>query len=170
MRSLRGGEQQAAADALREAFTRGTFSRWIHSDEVTRAAGLAAMFTDVLANLPPGAQVDVTGDVDAIAIWQPPGSDVRSSPPPDARPAVVEMFSRLNAATPGQPFWYLMFLGARTAGAGGGTALMQHRADLRPAALWTDSEQNVAFYERHGFRPLSCEEGDGVKIYWLWRP
>ena len=169
VRSLRAGEEQAAAYVLRDAFTRGTLSRWVDPVEAVRAAGLEGMFTELLSHLPPGAEVDVTGDLDAVAIWQPPGSEVHSPPPPHARPEVAEAFARINAATPPQPFWYLMFLGARAGGAGGGTALLQHRATLRPAALWTDSERNVAFYERHGFGVLSRADADGVSTWWLWR-
>lgn len=169
VRSLREGEQQAAAGTLRDAFARGTLSQWISPDESERRAGLEAMFTDLLTHLPAGTVVDVTDALDAVAIWQPPGGEVHSPPPPRARPEVADMFGRINAATPPQPFWYLMFLGARTAGTGSGTALMQHRADHRPAALWTDCEENVAFYARHDFRPLSREDSDGVSTWWLWR-
>lgn len=169
VRSLRAGEEQAAAYVLRDAFMRGTFAKWISPVEEDRMAGLEAMFTEVLAQLPPGAEVDVTDALDAVAIWLPPGSEVHSPPPPHARPAVEDMFRRINAAAPSQPFWYLDFLGARTAGTGSGTALMQHRAGLRPAALWTNSEDNVAFYAGHGFRVLSREDGDDVSTWWLWR-
>jgi len=169
VRSLRAGEEQAAAYALRDAFARGTFSRWVSPDSAERSAGLEAMFTGLLTHLPPGAEVDVTEDLDAAAIWLPPGSDVTTPPPPQARPAVLERFGRINAAIPNQPYWYLMFLGARTPGAGNGTALMQHRAELRPAALWTDCEENVMFYARHGFGSLSRDDAGGVSTWWLWR-
>lgn len=169
MRDLRDSDQQEAAHTLRDAFARSTFSQWIHPVEAERLAALERMFGHVLSHLPPGAEVDVTDGLGAVAIWLPPGSDVHNTPPPGARPAVLEVFSRINATTPAQPFWYLQFLGAKVPGAGGGTALMEHRAELRPAALWTDSEANVRFYGRYGFRPVRREEPDGVSFSWLWR-
>ncbi len=130
---------------------------------------MGAMFSELVSTPPPGAEIDVTDGIGGVAIWLRPGSVVHGSPPVGARAHVRQMFALLDQAAPTQPFWYLMFLGARTPGAGIGTALLQHRAECLPSALWTGSHANVGFYKSRGFRTISHHEVDGTSTWWLWK-
>jgi ribosomal protein S18 acetylase RimI-like enzyme len=64
--------------------------------------------------------------------------------------------SALDALHPAEPHWFLSLLGTEPAlqGRGLGGALLEHglaRAGGVPVHLDTDSERNVAWYERFGF-------------------
>ncbi|KAJ3103517.1 hypothetical protein HK100_004191, partial [Physocladia obscura] len=79
-------------------------------------------------------------------------------PPPSAplfRPEVLALLDCVNATSPPLPYVYLALLGVPESGRGIGSALL--KAGLASAAtrypglrvaLWTDSEVNVAFYEK----------------------
>jgi len=171
VRSLRPGEEPAAAVALCDAFDRDLLARWIYPEARRRRDRMGSMFTELVTDPPPGAVIDVTDDLDAVAIWQPPGSDVHRPPPPDTAEDVVRLFGAVGTAMPAQPFGYLMFLGSRTPGVGNGSALLRHRLALveGPTALWTGSPANVAFYESHRFRVLSRHDAVGASAWWMLR-
>jgi GNAT superfamily N-acetyltransferase len=114
------------------------------------------------------------GSLQGVAIWLPPGAFPR-----DARrklralPALLSVLARapgsfgrftrlgteLEAMFPSDPVWYLEILGVRPEGQGSGVGSLLVRdglaradADGLPAYLETARPQNVAFYERFGFR------------------
>jgi GNAT superfamily N-acetyltransferase len=174
VRALAEGEQSRVADTLAEAFQRDPLAGWLHPDPDERRATMGRRFQALLQDLPTGAVVEVTDDLGAAAIWLPPGSDLGNDAGPDSPAAVQEVFARVSALEPPQPFWYLEFLGARVRGAGGGSALLRHRLPLvdaagLPTALWTGAEANVGFYARHGFRVLHQLDFEGAGAWWLWR-
>ena len=180
VRAIRPGEEPAVAAALADAFQRDAFAIWLLPDPDERRAVLGGMFGGLVRGAPAGAILEVTDDLDAAALWLPPGTDVTSSPPPGSSAAVVDpfavndAFARVNAAIPPQPYWYLHFLGARTLGAGGGSALLRQRqretdAAGLPTALWTAAEVNLRFYAKNGYRVLERLDFDGASAWWLWR-
>jgi ribosomal protein S18 acetylase RimI-like enzyme len=79
---------------------------------------------------------------------------------------------------PQEPHWYLAVLGTDPAhqGEGVGSALVRHVLDDpanagEPAYLETETEANVPFYERHGFRvvgELDVPSG-GPHLWLMWR-
>lgn len=70
IRPLEPGETSAAVAALVDAFERDPLSRWLFPDGETRRATHAELFGGLIAQT--SAVVDVTGDLDAAAIWLPP--------------------------------------------------------------------------------------------------
>ncbi len=77
---------------------------------------------------------------------------------------------------PGEPFWYLDHIAveADQRGSGVGTALIQHGLafadrDGVPAFLETGRPENVAYYERRGFRTTSDGSipGGGPHIWFM---
>ena len=117
--------------------------------------------------------VRVDGRLGAVAIWLAPGAHpvswgrmARMLPAwgaaallhPRAVPRLVRAPPALDALHPAEPHWFLSLLGCDPAlwGRGLGAALVEHglrraAADGVPVHLDTDSERNVAWYERFGF-------------------
>lgn len=158
---------------LAHAFQRDAFTTWLLPSETYRREAMGKIFADLLSAPPRGVAVDVTDDLDAAAIWVAPRSEA-AVPSPPIVPRVFDAFRRIDAATPAQPFWYLQFLGARTPGLGGGSALLRARQALTdgarmPTALWTGAEMNLIFYRKLGYHVLERLELDGVTVWWLWR-
>jgi GNAT superfamily N-acetyltransferase len=115
--------------------------------------------------------VFVTAEGDAAAIWKAPGKwklgglEVFKQTPlvlSTLRTGVLRGLGVLNAMEakhPTDPHWYLAVLGTapEAQGKGKGSALMQpilDRCDTEglPAYLESSKEENVPFYERHGFK------------------
>jgi hypothetical protein len=169
IRPIAPGEQAEVVAVLTEAFHRDPLGERLYPDPIRRRAGNFSFFSELLAELEPGAIVDVTDECDAVAIWHAPGVKLHISGGPDASPPVAALFAAVAAATPPQPFWYLGFLAARQRGAGAGSALLRHRLATidGPVALWTGNEANLAFYARFGLRPVSEHRAEGVSAWWL---
>ena len=79
---------------------------------------------------------------------------------------------------PKELHWYLAVLGTDPAhqGEGVGSALVRHVLDDRantgePAYLETETEANVPFYERHGFKVIGELDvsGGGPHLWLMWR-
>jgi ribosomal protein S18 acetylase RimI-like enzyme len=109
----------------------------------------------------------------AVAVWLAPGAhpapwgrQARMLPEllavallhPRAVPRLLRAPPALDALHPPEPHWFLSLLGTEPAlwGRGRGAALVEHglrraAADGVPVHLDTDSERNVAWYERFGF-------------------
>ena len=172
VRDLRPGEEQAAAAALTDAFQRDALAAWLWPEPATRTALLGGMFHELVTSPPPGALIEVTDDLDGVAIWLRPGSDIVVDAPPECRAEVAELIGQVGQAVPEQPFWYLEFLGSRTLGAGNGSALLRHRFAAignEATALWTGAEVNLSFYGKNGYRALSRHDAAGASAWWMWR-
>lgn len=127
-----------------------------------------------------------------VAIWLPPGKQfgLRESLI-QARymagfirltrqtPALIRLFSTLEKVRPPTPHYYLRLLGVRPElqGQGLGSALMQPvltQCDELgiPAYLETETEANVRYYEKRGFRVLrEIPVQPGALTMWtMWRP
>ena len=88
-----------------------------------------------------------------------------------------EVFVRLSLEHPNLPHWYVGTLGVAPEAQGTGTggtllAALLRRADAEgsPVYLETDRRENVAFYERRGFRVEGELELLGVPVWRMWRP
>jgi len=134
--------------------------------------------------------VTVDDDVAAAAVWRPPGH--WKVGPLDMVPAIpsmlyalrgrarvaMGMLTAIEAAHPTEPHWYLEILGTRKAdqGKGRGSAVLApvlERCDAEgvPAYLESSKEQNIPFYERHGFRVTGeITPPRGAPTLWsMWR-
>jgi GNAT superfamily N-acetyltransferase len=129
------------------------------------------MFSRDIAS--PEAVVDVTDDLDGVAIWYPPGRypEPGEDATPAARAGSSALLEAIETARPPGRFWFLAFLGARTPGRGAGSALVRHRLAriTGSSALWTGNEANLDFYARFGFRAESLHEAPGACAFWLIR-
>lgn len=169
VRPMATGEEDAVADVLTTAFDRDPLAQWFFPDAAIRQAAYRQLFEQATRELAPGALVDVTDTLDAAAIWNPPGHVPSWTPPPNTTPAAATLFAALEASMPPPPFWYLEFLGARTSGSGGGSALMRSRlANLSgPIAFWTANEANLDFYQRFGCTLAGRADAPGIRAWWL---
>ena len=170
VRTMLLGEEETVAAVLVEAFDRDPLAQWLYPDRDRRRSNLHKLFSNILLSPPLGAAIEVTANLDAVAIWLPPNSKLDSEPPDTASEAQA-LFALIEEATPDIPFWYLAFIGVKTSGTGSGSALMQHRLNIiRGAiALWTGNEKNLRFYEKFGFKPISEHRVLGVNAWWLTR-
>ena len=130
------------------------------------------------------------GDVAGAAVWKPPGH-WRVTPREilPALPAMlwalrtrarvgVQMLNAIEAEHPTEPHWYLEILGTHPEhqGKGLGSALLAPvlahcDAEGEPAYLESSKEQNIPFYERHGFRVTKeLHPPGGAPTLWaMWR-
>jgi GNAT superfamily N-acetyltransferase len=140
-----------------------------------RERRLVDAFTAFLAvaTRAPGAQVLVTPERTAAAVWRAPGGWKDSaraalpSTPAMARALRVggmlrgmRMQAALTRNHPDEPHWYLEALGAlpEARGTGGGARVVQPLLDRCDdegvlAYLESSNPRNLPFYERHGFVP-----------------
>lgn len=121
-----------------------------------------------------GAVLHVTADLEAAALWRPPGAELAFEGPAGARPEVTAAFAAVGARRPAAAHWYLDFLGARNAGQGHGSSLVRHmhsRTDAEgiATALWTGDQRNLGFYGRLGYAVVQHLDLGGAGAWWLWR-
>ena len=169
IRAMVPGEAGTLATVLADAFDRAPLAQLLSPDPATRRTSLTTLFAEELALPPHRATVETTTSLDAVAIWYPPGHDLRLTPAPGEAGPAAAFFASIAAAAPPGPFWYLAFLGARAPGTGGGTALLRHglaRID-GPAALWTAHAPNVGFYRRFGFTVVSEHRHAIATAWWM---
>ena len=171
IRSFTGDDHPEAVATLVAAFDRDPLGYWLFPNDSVRHSNHTALFNEVLRAPKPGAVIDVTDTVDAVAIWYPPNTAQEWGAPPNANPQAAELFERIGQSCPPQPFWYLAFLGAHSSGTGAGSAILRHRLAQMDGqvALWTGNEKNLAFYARLGFEQKSKCTVDGAKAWWMTR-
>ncbi len=90
-----------------------------------------------------------------------------------ATPRALRLEQAISGERPHEPHWYLAILGTEPAQQrrGVGSALLRsvlHRcdADRVPAYLESSKEENLAFYERHGFRVCNELRVPGGPTLW----
>ena len=131
-----------------------------------------------------------TGDLRAAAAWRPPGQwKVGLAEMLPAMPTMLYalrgrarlamgMLTEIEKQHPTEPHWYLEVLGTRSSeqGRGLGSAVMapvlaRCDEDGVPAYLESSKEQNIPFYERHGFRVTKeIRPPGGAPVLWaMWR-
>jgi ribosomal protein S18 acetylase RimI-like enzyme len=128
------------------------------------------------------------GNGAGVAGWIPPGSDAEMMEiDRELRPEIAvqtedgghryeAMWEWIAEHFPDEPFWYLDHIGvaADRRRAGVGTALIRHGLafadrDGLPAFLETGRPENVAYYERRGFRTTdhAAVPGGGPPIWFM---
>ena len=133
---------------------------------------------------------DGGGPIAAAAVWKPPGHwRIAPSEMLPAVPAMLyalrgrarvgmQMLSAIEKEHPTEPHWYLEILGTHPdhQGKGLGSTVMRpvlDRCDAEgvPAYLESSKEQNIPFYERHGFRVTKeLRPPGGAPTLWaMWR-
>jgi ribosomal protein S18 acetylase RimI-like enzyme len=102
---------------------------------------------------------------------------VRSTLDPDRHTAVFAFVERLDEHHPGEPCWYLPFIGVDPPcqGRGYGSRLLVHGLtrcdrDHLPAYLEATSARSRALYERHGFVVTGeIQAGDSPPLWPMMR-
>lgn len=168
------------------AFADDAMLRWPLPPGAT-AEDLATLFAILLDVYWPLDTISVIGD-DAAAVWLPPAEAARFAeiegptrelirPLTDDEGARYDAFwDWLGDHVPDEPCWFLDILAveASARGRGLGGRLIEHglvraQADELPAFLETGVRDNVALYERFGFRVIDelAAPGGGPTIWFL---
>jgi len=154
------------------------------------------MFTALVkTTIAAGGLAESTRDIDAIAVWLPPGKDlglvaqvkagfalprfVKGIPAADRKRMMSflrQVDGRKKELMP-QPHWYLSAIGVDPDRQGSGLGSTLVKAGMERARqagksvyLETETPGNVAFYERLGFRVVEEIEAVGIGVpIWLMR-
>ena len=177
---------------LSDAFADDPLFAWLlaGADAGERAQRLDTWWRFMLLHPPPGAEMHVSGDGAAAAVWHPPGC--KPHPPgivadfgrlvenllAERAPGALASFARFARSAPATEHWHLAAVGvsADRQGQGLGARLLTpmlarcDRLDV-PAYLESSNPRNLAFYDRLGFRPIDeVETVDGAATLTLmWR-
>jgi ribosomal protein S18 acetylase RimI-like enzyme len=188
---VRTDDTAALAATVARAFYGNPSMGWIFRDDSRRLERLERGFALYLERLWLGRGDLYTTDRRAgLAVWMPPGEwHVPVSLQLRVLPAIarsargdllrlLSAFQLIERKHPRERHWYLLLLGVEPElhGRGFGSHLMQpvlRRCDGEglPAYLETDTERNVALYERHGFEVTERFElpRHGPPIWLMWR-
>ena len=186
-----GADVEALAPRLAAAFQNTPGMGWTFRDPGKRLHRLTVGFALYLREIwLPGGACHTTDRLAGAACWLPPGNwhlpistQLRLLPRvvAHARGDVTRLMRWQRIAEgkhPREPHWYLALLGVDPAlqGRGYGPHLMRPAldrcdSDRLPAYLETDTEANVALYERHGFAVTERFElpGNGPPVWLMWR-
>jgi ribosomal protein S18 acetylase RimI-like enzyme len=193
LRPITQADVPGVADLLARAFADNPGMSWVFRDAATRPDRLRNLFGLLLRRvwLPRGECLTTTS-LDGAALWLGPGRwhlpvSVQAGLLPRAAgvagretPRMLRGMVITESKHPATPeHWYLAVLGVDPAsqGQGFGPHLMTpvlNRCDQEgtPAYLETDTQQNVALYERHGFRvteQLTLPGGAEPTVWLMWR-
>jgi len=193
IRVAEAGDIPALAETLSLAFDADPVLLWVMRGDGKRPWALRRLFTFILKESVPHGEVTATDELDACAVWVPPG--VWAEPPglleplrtlPETLrwtgPGRLRRFMEMDAAEherrPRTPHFYLAILGVLPSRqrAGLGSALLDHTLsrldeDRMPAYLESSNPANVPIYERHGFRAVDeiRFSGGGPSELCMWR-
>lgn len=183
----------AVAALLARAFATNPGMSWVFREPVARPKRLERLFAVLLTHVwLPRGECLTTERLDGAALWMGPGrwhiplADQARLLPRAARaagfatPRMLRGMAITEARHPATPeHWYLAVLGVdpSSQGRGFGPHLMapvldRCDGDGTPAYLETDTEQNVALYERHGFRvteQVTLPGGAEPTVWLMWR-
>ncbi|MET7398009.1 GNAT family N-acetyltransferase [Dactylosporangium sp. NPDC005572] len=173
---------------LAEAFLGGDLAHWLIEDRETRRAAYADYFWMLAEFFLRHGQVDVTADMDAVALWLPVENHVDINIPDyDERLAkitgdAVGRFVLLDMTTQShhpqyRPHHYLSHIAVHPDrhGQGLASALLRHRLaqldqDGVPAYLEATGIQTRAIYEHFGFRLIfPVDIPSGPTLFPMWR-
>ncbi|MEV0005944.1 GNAT family N-acetyltransferase [Micromonospora sp. NPDC050980] len=174
---------------LAEAFMRDPVSGWIFPADDHRARVHHAFFAPFVALALRTGEVHVAGDGLGATLWLPVGGDhddaddgefaeLEAVIGPEAAKRFAMLDELMTANHPGEPHWYLPFIGVHPDhhGTGVGSALLRDKLtelDQSGAAgyLEASTPRNAALYERLGFRrrPVTLDLPDGPSLYPMWR-
>ena len=191
LRTIQPGDLPELSVALARAFEGNPGMGWTFRSDARRRGRLERGFELYLQRIwMPRGDPFTTEQLAGAACWLPPGGwhlpmaqQLRLLPGIASRaredtPRLLRFFQIADAKHPREPHWYLALLGVDPdhQGRGFGSHLMRPvltRCDREklPAYLETDTERNVAFYERHGFAVTEKFDlpGGGPPIWLMWR-
>ncbi len=171
VREALGSERAAIAECLSRAFEDDPVSRYLFPKDRSRLSRLTSFYRVVLGMVSAHGAIYADEQLRGAAVWRAP-SPPRVSAMHATRDALgmlatlrgsmsraMNLDRIVSAARPTTPHWYLAILGTEPAlqGRGVGSALLApvlaccDDKDF-PAYLESSKAENVAFYERHGFR------------------
>jgi GNAT superfamily N-acetyltransferase len=194
---LEPDQRGQAVEVLAAAFQNDPGYTWIFPDPERRAASLRRYWDSVIGLHALCGEIYATADLSGVACWLPPTNTAALlwctlrtgfasarallGFDKDDRNRLVQLVqyatSAKNQVIRG-PAYTLSLLGVlpECQGQGIGSALLRHRLSLpgADAAAWyldTDTERNVALYERHGFMVVHEGEipGAGMRLYGILR-
>ena len=175
---LLASQTDRAVEVLTQAFQADPMYAYFFSDPREQARSLPGLWGGLVGYILRYGEVYTTAQVSGVACWLGPGNTdmtfwrmLRTGMrlarafmrfPPDARRKSQAVLGHVEKEhkrlMDKQPHWYLMALGIEPArqGQGIGSKLIQPvlaQADQAgvPCYLETETEQNVAFYQKHGF-------------------
>ena len=193
IRLLDPSETREAVVLAARAFYDDPLFRHVYPDPSRRLAGFArehaAYVRQYYAPYGRSEVAEVDGALAGLALWLPPGAETpwwrdALTLPALARSVglrrlrrVLRDYRAFDEAMPDGPFWYLGLLAVDpdAQGRGVGAALVRTgltRADRdgQGTFLETGTEQNVAFYQRLGFRVTGEVLLDNGPTHWtMWR-
>ena len=193
IRSAVAGDVPVLAETLSQAFDDDPVISWVIRGDGKRPDALRRLFTYILRESIPHGEVTTTQDLDACAVWLPPGVWTEPSGPLESLRMLPETlrwtglgrlqrYRAMDAAEfakrPREPHFYLSILGVKPSrrGQGLGSALLSHTlsrlddVDL-PAYLENSNEANASLYMHHGFKVMDeirLREG-GPTMWCMWR-
>ena len=196
MRAATEEDLPAVGEALAHAFEHDPLWGWAFeaAERERKLAALAAVFGFFAEAALDLGWVRVTGAVEAVALWIPPGSPEMSPADEERMPGVVgeacgpesgarvmDLLGAFEATHPHEPpHFYLSLLATHPDHAGHGHGIGLVAACLEeidagdpPAAAFLESSNpgNVPRYERLGFRPTrEVELVAGLTGTQMWRP
>ncbi|MEA2473399.1 MAG: hypothetical protein QOE06_1314 [Thermoleophilaceae bacterium] len=179
----------AVARTLARAFRDDPVMEWFFPDPERRRAYVERMFRLRVRSLLDQDETYTTEDHLGAAVWAQPkrwelpplrglALMLRIVPMTRGRtPLLATGWSKIDAAHPREPHYYLAILGTEpdAQGRGIGSALLAPVLDdcdrnEIPAFLESSKESNLAFYGRHGFRVTGeLDLPEGPHIWLMWR-
>jgi GNAT superfamily N-acetyltransferase len=180
-------------ETLSQAFDGDPILSWVVRDDERRPGALRRLFTYILNESIPHGEVTATEELDACAVWVPPG--IWAEPPgllasllmlPETLRwtglgrlrRFMDMDAAEYAKRPREPHFYLAILAVLPSrqGTGLGSALLGHtlgRLDEAGMSAYLENSNpaNTPLYERHGFRVFDeiSLRGGGPKEWCMWR-
>lgn len=167
-----GADQAEAVVAiLHFAFAADPFMRWIMPDAASYRRNYNRMVYAMGGKAFDHGSAFVLEDYSAAALWLPPGVSpdgdlvgevMLSLATPEQMEPLGKLGEEIDAAHPSEPHWYLNTIGVDAARQGMGRGALIIKDMLRrcdeeqlPAYLESSNEQNISFYERHGFEIIT---------------
>jgi GNAT superfamily N-acetyltransferase len=160
-------DADSAYATLISAYRDDPVHRWLYPDDAEYAERMPALIAAVGGSAFEMTTAWTLGDVDAVALWVPPGvepdaerigSVLFESIPLDKHPEMFGTLEQTDAVRPQYPHWYLPFFGVEQSkqGHGIGSGLLTACLDYidlggLPAYLLAPNPRNVPFLERFGF-------------------
>lgn len=189
-RAARAVDGAGVAAAMAQAFLDDPFISYLLPGRDSRNRKLPKLFGLLFKLGHPFGAVNITDDVEAAAIWKPPGTwhmPIRHYL--TNGPRFLEIFGtgalrafvsmdRIERRHPHEPHWCLQAIGTAPdfQGKGYGGVLLRHRlaqidAHGLPAYLEVSKESNVPLYASFGFvQTGEIKMPNGPPLYPMWRP
>ncbi|MDQ4063811.1 MAG: GNAT family N-acetyltransferase [Actinomycetota bacterium] len=190
---LEAAQIDRASATLARAFQDDPMMRYVLPNDARRARLLPWNFSVLLRYCLPYGEVLTTPDLSGVACWLPPGSGTKEAwgmlrsgmvlAPLRLGPAAFVRFMGLTAYMDAArerivptPHWHLFGIGVEPSrqGEGIGGALLDPalaRADAHglPCYLETQTERNVEFYEKRGFKVSEASTVRGLRVWTMLR-